>query len=218
MNNIKFFNLQEAFNYLFPCLICKHSMGFGSLSGAPDSRLEYEFDNNGRGDFYPHLIYRVVDGGCEDKFTIGIYGNDIDRETRRTIQDDYVTGDNSFHYSRPTLSSHPQTSGFKYLALRGSCTDCYKYDWVVQLVVGLEPLKLMEVVFNSETVIFQAEAGERWELKNIYTTRKTIYTHFAPPRLGTIVHEAKQDLPLLPLNREDPAKTLKRVKNLLIFT
>jgi hypothetical protein len=211
----RFYNIQEAISYLSPCLLCKYGMGLDCLSGSPDSQLNY-----GYGDFSPVITYSIMDKSFEDKFMINVRSNEVKRDIV-THREEYVVGgyDGTNSYAGKTSFANPQTSGTRYLYLGGSCRNCRKYGYVLQIIIRLQPLTLTDVVFNSETVTFQAnEMGERWELKNIYTTKQTVYSHFAPPVPGTIVQEAKQNFPLLPLDREDPSKTLKRVKNLLIFT
>lgn len=217
----KFYNIHEAVGYLSPCLLCRGSMGFACLSGEPGSQLEIAFDNSGYGDFSPILTYSIVDSAFEDKFTINTQNNGVRRHINRQHQ--YETAgshDGILPYTGVKFPAHyPITAGIRYLYLGGTCPNCKKYGYVLQIVIQLKPLVLMGVVFNSETVTFQVDnTSERWELKNVYTTKQTVYSHFATPVPGVLISEAKQNFPLLPIDREDPTKTLSRVKNLLIFT
>jgi hypothetical protein len=219
MIETRFYNIQEAISYLSQCLLCKYSMGLGNLSGSSTSQIS--IDHEGYGDFQPVITYSILDKPFEDRFMIGVKNNSVRREIVKNEAEEMISSVDDFTMTRVVKhhGTYPMTAGVKYLSLVGSCNNCHKYGFVLQLIIELQTLKMFEVVFNSETLTFQTDTmSERWELKNIYTTKKTIYTHFAPPKPGLLISEAKQDLPLLPINREDPAKTLKRVKNLLIFT
>jgi hypothetical protein len=216
-----FFSIQDALNYLSSCLICKNEMGLDCLSGFPDGVLNFEFDNYGRGDFSPVITYSIVDKSLEDKFRINVRSNEIRRDIVNHHREDLVGvyNDSTGSYIGKTSFISPQTSGTLYLSLTGSCKGCKRYEYVLQVLINLATSKLLDIVLNSETVTFPSgNTGEKWELKNIYTTKQTIYTHFAPPAPGAIINKAEQNFPLLPINREDPSKTLERVKNLLIFT
>lgn len=218
MNN--FYSLQQVFNYFSSCLMCKYGMGMDCLTGAPISNVAIgiEFDNHGLGDYYPSLTYRLQESSFDEEFKIDTRNNRVYRKLKEHYRDEIVGG-YSTNVQFVNKCSYPQVAGVKYLYLGGSCSKCKQYNYVLQLLVKLDPLCLTDIVFNSETCIFQDYLrGERWELKNVYTTQKTIYTHFAEPVLNTLIREAGQELPLLPLDRSEPNKTLERVKNLLIFT
>ncbi len=218
---IEFFaSIQDALNYTPYCLLCRHSItSLDSLVPGAISSLQVEYDNYGYGGYHPVITYTLVENGYKDTFNINIGNNAITRQTDIETQEYVVnafSGTQSFTHPTPAL---PPISGDQYLYLGVACKSCNKYDYTLQLIICLKPLAMKRIVFNSEKVVFQeGEWSERRELRNVYTTKRTTYSYFPEPKIGLITSELKQDLPLLPLNREDPSKTLERVKNLLIFT
>lgn len=217
---IEFFaSIKDALNYIPRCLLCRHDMsGLGSLVPGAISSLQIDYDNHGYGDYHSVITYTLIESGYKDHFTINVVNNAITRQTEIETEDQVVnafSGSQTFKHS-PSL---PIASGYQYLHLGVACKSCHKYDYTLQLIICVKPLAMKQIIFNSERLVFQeGEWSERRELRNVYTTKKTTYSYFPEPKLGVVRDELKQDFPLLSLNREDPNKTLERVKNLLIFT
>jgi hypothetical protein len=111
------------------------------------------------------------------------------------------------------------SNGHKYLGLGRDSCKCQKYSFMLQLIVNLKLLNLSEIYLNSEKVIIINQEG-RYEIRNVYTTNKTEYGFFpGNPEVELVdVSYKHQLLPLIPLDRQHPDKTLQRIKNLLIFT
>lgn len=214
-----FYSVQQALDYFPRCLVCGYNIsGLDFIQSAAAISTEVDYTFKGR-ESRPKLIYKLLENGYEEVYEIDVHTSRVDR--RVTIRNEECVagsfaGTTRYGY---TGSSTPPTSGLKYLYLGVSCQSCKKYDYALQLIVDLDPLAMKRILLNSERVIFQEnELGERREIRNVYTTRRTEYSYFRKPEPGTIVEELKQELPLLPFNRVDPNKTLERVKNLLIFT
>jgi hypothetical protein len=115
-------------------------------------------------------------------------------------------------------SSFSDLSG-KGVDLRGlkvSCDFCLKYSYLVQVHISLEHNKIVDLVLNSESISIE-ENTKLYEVKNIYTTEKTemaiFHTHLSNKR-GAL---DKVELPLVPLDFENPMKTVERIKSLLVF-
>lgn len=218
---IEFFtSIQDALNYAPYCLLCRHSMrGLDSLVPGAISSLKIDYDNRGYGDYHSVITYTLIENGYKDNFTINVVNNSITRQTDIEMEDQVVStrvGLQTFKSSAPSL---PVSSGYQYLSLGVACKSCHKYDYTLQLVICVKPLVMARIALNSERLVFQeGEWSERRELRNVYTTKRTTYSYFPEPKLGAVRNELKQELPLIPFNREDPNKTLERVKNLLIFT
>jgi len=178
--------------------------------------LSFEYDRYAEDHGYSTITYTLRGAGYADIFRINTQTNHVEREIN--IENDNQTVTSSLGYT--SAGSPPPLSGHRYLSLTAKCRACQKYDYTLQLIVALQPVAMKEIILNSERVIFQADRmSEAWELKNIYTTKLTVYSRFSPPVIGAnAVRQITQQFPLLPLDRNDPTKTLKRVKNLLIFT
>lgn len=215
-----FASIQDALNYTPYCLLCRHSMGrLDNLVPGAISSLQIDYDNRGYGDYHSVITYTLIENGYKDHFTINVVNNEITRQTEIEIEDQIVGAGLGSQTFKPSVPSSPVASGYQYLSLGVACKSCHKYDYTVQLILCVKPLAIARIILNSERLVFQeGEWSERRELRNVYTTKKTVYSYFPEPKLGFIRNELKQDFPLLPINREDPNKTLERVKNLLIFT
>jgi hypothetical protein len=87
---------------------------------------------------------------------------------------------------------------------------------LIQVHISLEHGRLIALVLNSEAVSIE-EGAKLYEVKNIYTTEKTemstFHTRLSQQR-GAL---DKVELPLVPLDLQNPLKTVERIKNLLVF-
>lgn len=108
------------------------------------------------------------------------------------------------------------TNGVNYRKINVTCDDCFKYGYMVQVLLSLDSRKIIGLVLNSETVSIENEA-KLYEIKCIYTTEKTemstFHTHTSKQR-GPL---DKVEFPLVPLDLQNPMKTVERIKNLLVF-
>jgi hypothetical protein len=108
------------------------------------------------------------------------------------------------------------SGGTNIRRLNISCDSCSKYAYLVQVHISLDKNKITSMVLNSESASIE-EGAKLYEIKNIYTTEKTemstFHTHLSQQR-GAL---DKVELPLVPLDLQNPLKTVERIKNLLVF-
>lgn len=105
----------------------------------------------------------------------------------------------------------PVYSGYLFLRAELECNKCCQYSFLLKILVDLDAKKVSEVQLNSEIVCLEI-GRDVHEIKNIYSTDQTEYY-----RAG--FGEAKPLLlPLIPLNLQNPEKTLDRIKKLIIFS
>lgn len=99
------------------------------------------------------------------------------------------------------------------------CYECSCYVYVLQVHIDWTAQKIIDIVLNSER--FSLERGPvLHEIKNIYTTEKTEYTTFTNYESEDDKPNDKQTttLPLIPMDLENPDKTLNRIKTLVVFS
>lgn len=102
------------------------------------------------------------------------------------------------------------------------CENCYQYDYVVQVIVKVdEKPPSVRLLLNSESLTLD-EKGTTHEIRNIYSFGKTEYNRFInKPSDQHSLHGYEGDtvsLPLIPLDLENPHKTLERIKTLVLFS
>lgn len=209
---IEFNNLMEATKYVSTCPLCKKflhikdmdinpTLKFSGCSGKDYGRTLITFDQSS-------LLYI-------DKITICLQTDEVTRELTENIRElstqvgSYLT----------FVNGVPQTTGDMYFGLGLECCGCQDYYYMLQLVVSLSPsIRLSKICLNSESVIIRNNES-RYEIRNSYTTGNTEYLFSSDqPNEDTITISKRQLLPLIPLDRQCPIKTLQRIKNLLIFT
>jgi hypothetical protein len=211
---IDFYTLAAAANYIPDCLLCKSSMSYRDI----DAEVQYEYDRAGRRGQRTHLTFTDSNLSYTDKISICLETEVVERET---IQNDHKSLNSGFVTVSSSLHSTPPERGDKYLGLGLECKECHDYNYMIQIVVDLGDLRIKRLTLNSESVAIRSDEG-LFEIRNAYTTRETHYyfsRHPAPPGSpNTFTIDKQQKLPLIPLDRKDPSKTLKRIRNLLVFT
>lgn len=221
-----YYTLAQAIDSIPNCPMCKeqfapaHSGRHLLQSKIIDYEIVTDGDWLGLGRRRTTITFILREPGYEDKFIVDIDDVSIRRESiiKQVNYKSLVYGGTySVHHSNHIIS--PPTTGTQYLAIGMNCQACRKYDYLFQILVDLESLILIRVALNSEQFTFQnGPLDGRVEIRNVYSTNKTIYHSWPAPRLGIIETGKRQEFPLIPMNREEPEKTLKRINNLLIFT
>jgi hypothetical protein len=106
--------------------------------------------------------------------------------------------------------------GLNIRRLNIACSSCSKYAYLVQVHISLDSNKIVALILNSESASIE-DGVKLYEIKNIYTTEKTemstFHTHLSYQR-GAL---DKVELPLVPLDLQNPLKTVERIKSLLVF-
>lgn len=196
----QFKNLFEVLNYHSKCPFCSGKMSAG---------WDMAYDENS---VKAYLKFGLT------TLTVDCYNNNI-IECRQTSNNNTIYGIGGIgpavQYvgsSLSDLSSH----GIDIRRLNISCDGCSKYSYLIQIHISLEHGRVVALVLNSESASIE-EGAKLYEIKNIYVTEKTemsiFHTHTSQQR-GAL---DKIELPLVPLDLQNPLKTVERIKNLLVF-
>ncbi len=137
-----------------------------------------------------------------------------------TIDVDYYDNDVIWH------SEKSKPSKLEMFRVLTTCDSCSKYGYVLQVHVDSDVMKVIGIYLNSET--FSIELGdELYEIKNLYSTGKTTYDKFDRVNIDTETVKASGwsgrrnstiSFPLIPMDINNPEKTLDRIKGLVIFS
>ncbi len=121
----------------------------------------------------------------------------------------------TFQYIGSTMMGLSK-SGVDMRRLLVSCEECSKYSYLVQVHLSLEQRKIVGLYLNSETASIE-DGARLYEIKNIYATEKTemstFHTHLSNQH-GAL---DKVEFPLVPLDLQNPMKTVERIKKLIVF-
>lgn len=211
---IDFYTLAAAAHYIPTCLLCKNGMSFRDI----DAEVSYNYDFTSGDHCKTSLTFTDSNLAYTDKITICMETEEV---SRRTTQNDYKAFSVGYTGVSSSLYASAPESGYKYLGLGLECRKCHDYTYMIRIVVDLANLRMKRITLNSESVSIRSDEG-LFLIRNAYTIEKTEYMfsqHPAPAGSShTFTIDKQQVLPLIPLDRDDPKKTLKRIRNLLIFT
>lgn len=198
-----FYNLDEAFSYrrYCPCKHCGHT-------------LFPEVATIIHGDGTQHV--KLALGG--NTLTVGLYSNAvISYEEERQNQTVYGMSGHSLMHIGSSRSLHSLSKqGTDMFPVTVSCNNCHRYKYVLQVHVSLSQGCLVGLMLNSETMAVD-DYAKLYTITNVYTTGKTEmevrHLHLSQYHEP----EAKIEYPLIPLNVEEPMKTVERLKKLTVF-
>lgn len=205
---IEFQTLLQAANYFPKCLLCKSSMDFKNRDS---DAIEKSYDSPYRSGLTTTITYNCHERDYIDSYVVHIETGEV----KRDIQ--YLTQAMGGMMSSVGRALHPAPFGDKYLSIGMECLKCHKYNYLIQMIIDLESVRIARILLNSEKLSFYV-GNEYHTIRNVYTTNKTEYSYYNIKDESLSISEKKEELPLITLNREDPTKTLKRIQNLLIFT
>jgi hypothetical protein len=109
---------------------------------------------------------------------------------------------------------HPPMShilGTQMVCLNNNCSG---YSYVFSFRVREYYPVVGDIYLNTEYIIFD-ENGVNYEITNSHSVQRTRYKVSGADPFRDI---KSIDLPFVPLDLENPSKTLEKVKNLIIFT
>lgn len=194
----QFKNLLEVLQYHSKCPFCSGKMSAG---------WDMAYDENS---VKAYLKFGLT------TLTVDCYNNNI-IECRQTSSYNHLPaiGGMVSQYMGSSLSDL-SAKGIDIRRLNISCESCSKYSYLIQVHISIEHGRLIALVLNSESASIE-EGAKLYEVKNIYTTEKTemstFHTHLSQQR-GAL---DKVELPLVPLDLQNPLKTVERIKNLIVF-
>lgn len=205
MTALRFYNLDEAFSYrrYCPCKNCEHGLfpETATIKYA-DNHREVEFDISG------------------NTLAVASHSNEVlwYREHREDHKVYGIGSQSPLIYAGTSRRLHSLSqSGTDLFPVTISCNNCHNYQYIVQVHVSLSERRLTGLVLNSETIVIQ-DMAKQYRIRNLYTTEKTELefrhthlSHFHEP-------EDEMEIPLIPLNIEDPMRTVERIKKLIVFS
>lgn len=200
MTQLRFYNLNEAFRYRSSCPLCQENVY------PIEANLKYDHDGI-KADF----------SVGNSTFQVNCDSNELTYHSRRSSHDQMVTFGASQSYIGMTHSSYGlHTGGTDIFKMEMCCHKCEHYRYVVQVYLSLDERRITDLVLNSEAVILE-DGAKLCTIKNVYTTEKTelvirhqhLSQHHEPLE--------KIEFPLIPLNLQEPRKTLDRIRKLVVF-
>lgn len=200
-------SLAAGLSYKRYCPLCHHGMEIYDAR----TRHEYNFAHERT------ILTLELDQHAEHVLHIDLMTEQVELVISK--REDYmlpVYGDSpsSIYYNSRMGTAYIRLDGEMANSIHIQCMnrDCSQYSYVLQMWINLDMKRVTEVYLNSEFIAFD-EGQITHELKNIYTTGKTIYTYYDEDGSMKSI-----PLPLVELNVSKPSETLERVKNLLIFS
>lgn len=196
-----FKTLDAAFNYRTHCPLCQEPIvkGYSSITEY-DGEKTVEFDLG------------------NTKVTIEYYGGKILEWREGSSFTEIITTGTPVYASNGSAQSLSR-SGKEVFRVICCCGKCSCYAYILQVHMDMDEKRVVGVVLNSETLSFE-RGPLLHEIKNIYTTEKTEYTTFTNYESEDAKPHDKQTtvLPLIPMDLENPDKTLNRIKTLVLFS
>ncbi|HEY5267592.1 MAG TPA: hypothetical protein VII94_00455 [Candidatus Saccharimonadales bacterium] len=229
---INFINLSHAINYRSECPFCHNPMKIEpgciewEIKKSPSSHYTVGTDS-----FY-YNSYSVKERTFI-KFSYGESSIIVDYETGEvlSVRETHSMTDiyNSNYYGSYTGKSYGYGQGlsdYNLFAINIHCSNCQAYRYVVQVHISLIEKQIVNIYLNSESLSFKDEKGTYF-IRNVYSSEKTEYSFNSNEHSDTGLKEIEAylgyhskilELPLIPINFEEPNKTLGRVKNLVLFS
>ena len=102
-------------------------------------------------------------------------------------------------------------NGSLYKAISIECKKCDQYYYVIQMIIDINNICIKELKLNSETLSIDKLGKNTYEIKNNYITEKTQFQSFV---LG---NDKFMELPLIPLDLDNPSKTITKIQSLISF-
>ncbi len=210
----KFYNLDEAFHYQDSCPLCNEPIE----ADYKEMSMGHDLDST-------KVVATFITPGS-DEISIDYYHNNIvSYKEKQSYRDIYSIGSPGI-IRQSTGNYSLRKSGVEFFGVNASCTKCSKYGYVLQMRLDWKEWMITGIFLNSESV--SLERGDvLHEIKNVYATEKTEYTKFDryekyDETMRASGWTSKRDstltLPLISSDLSDPDKTLKRIKNLIIFS
>lgn len=197
MTPLRFYNLEDAFSYQRTCPLCKEGVR------PVDVNMKYGYNS---------MSVEFIHGSST--FEVDIHSGQMGDWTERSPRDTYLVGSHgSSSYTGMTPTYGLQSGGVNLIKMEMACHGCEHYRYVVQVHVSLDERRVVALLLNSESVTVK-DGVNLTTIKNVYTTGKTEYIVRVPNPTRPL---KKAEFPLIPLNMQEPVKTLERIKKLIVF-
>ena len=162
--------------------------------------------------------HRALCPFCKQKMGISYVKLDVSEDKEKVT---LVTGSTSFIIDCMSnaiyqMSDPSVLNGLFIFSVMVICNDCLKYSHILQVHADIGKMEVAKVVLNSESISIEEEA-RLYEIKNIFVAEKTEMSTFYAQTSHQRGPINKVQLPLVPMDFENPMKTVERIKGLLVF-
>lgn len=191
MAPITFFTLRQAFEYKKTCPLCHGTLISNNMSGADGLITDED----------PIILIQHND--------LKIHAN-MDTSSICVEYNDFSETEFGVLKFKKSISNY--NPGRLIIGVDFECFDCHQYYYNVAVHIDTCNKIFSLATLNSEWL--EIENGpDVFTIRNIYATGITVYEHHLSNG------DAKKcEIPIVPLNLNNPQETLERLKKLIIFT
>lgn len=209
----RFYSMRDALEYRKHCPICSSSLLI-------DDRYAETKTDWDEGKQTTKLLWRTEDS---EEIVIDPDSSSVSF-IDKYFAPEYVVGTSNYS-SQTSMGRIPKAKkiydGHLYERIGMTCDDCCQYNYLVKFIIDVGMKSIVDIELNSETLSIEDDKGIVHEIKNIYATEQTQYTYF--PREGKNIEgtypiDGSITLPLIPLDVDNPTKTLERIRTLVLFS
>ena len=207
----RFYTLLDAINYQTDCPICHKKLRINDRHAELKVRWRLGAHQE------QTLVWKLADS---DELIVNLQNNHIEMiQKTAKMTPVYEVGSISPHYI-----GAPIYDGILYERLGVECDSCCQYSFLIRVQVDVGRGVFTDIQLNSEYLTIDSAKGTVYEIKNVYTTEETEFTILGNvvryPTFGRIYSSDKKrlTLPLIPIDLQNPEKTLERIKTLVLFS
>ena len=210
----EFKNLTEAVTYHRKCYVCKSHLQSEPLL---TTTLYYS------GNIYKWNLSENVDSETDDWIIVNANTNQIDSFSQNRRYNDEVLCDSISdrvveRFRKYAKNISKSYNGLIYESIILECHKCHQFNYTVQVVIDMTAKMLKGIFLNSEFISYQDNHGHLHEIKNIYAIDKTEYDYHVTPTEEYDGSKKRMSVPIIPLDLENPADTVARIRKLMIFS
>lgn len=195
MEQVVFNTIKQALTYRKQCPLCKNKLNIHR--GASNDLL-----------IYNHRILKVRDGSTEA--TLNIETDQVTFEY--TVSEEFHLSSRNYSSTKRTLPLIYPASGKLIIGFNLECYLCHQYYYNTAFHIDTGEKRFHFATLNSEWIEIE-DGPDVLGIHNIYATGITKYSHYFAD--GSV---KECEIPVIPLNVENPKETLARLKKLIIFT
>ena len=109
--------------------------------------------------------------------------------------------------------------GHLYEKMLFECNRCGNYRYMVQIIIDMGKKQIDDILLNYEQLTW-TDGDMIYQFRNIYTYDMAEYTTCRSGAYGLdkVKNYKMTNLPLIPLNLDEPEKTIERIKTLVLFS
>lgn len=211
---MKFHLIRQALEYQTHCPICSSSLLIDDRYA--ETKIDWD-----EGKERTRLLWKTQDG---EEMIIDPDSSCV-RFVDKYFVPEYVVGTSNYssqaYMGRIIPRAKRVYDGLLYERIGMTCDDCCRYYYLVKFIIDVGVKTIIDIELNSETLSIEDGKGTVHEIKNLYSIKETEYAYFPKGRVyldGKHVGEKSITLPLIPLDLDNPTKTLERIRTLVLFS